>query len=348
MKNILILFLLLITQNVFSEDINRNENAKKYQLKFKVTSFEGNLDGIGFIEGETVKPLLVYDGIVSNEILYTGNSKIRFVKIPKNETEKNPKEIILDKIRQLEEKLKNISIKYNSLNDDLSKILDRINAEDRKPNSTEQIFVQDITSSINDLQSQMSTISSQIDFESQKIIEENRMQLKKDNLSKKESKFEEIKSKKSSYNEIASFEIQSKDESYIFVLNQTNTQLFLIPIKDSEDVFPFGTYQFLNFCKEKIELSQNDKKYVIPQKSSFLFNSQPNAGPDVNAKLRFFSEEISNFSLNINLMYDQNSRNLIFLIPSDSENSGFKFKVFHERKIQKTRKDIDGTKNLDG
>jgi hypothetical protein len=339
MKIILILFLLLITQNVFSEDINRNENAKKYQLKFKVTSFEGNLDGVGFIEGETVKPLLVYDGIVSNEILYTGDSKIRFVKIPKNATDKNPKEIIWDKIRQLEEKLKNISIKYNSLNDELSKLLDRINAADRKPNLTEQIFIQDSTNSINDLQGQVSTIANQIDLENQKIIEETKIQLKSDNVSNNSSsKVNEIKNKKSSYNEIASFEIQSKNESYIFVLHQTNTQLFLIPIKDSEDVFPFGTYQFLNFCKEKIELSQNDKKYVIPQKSSFLFNSQPNTGPDVHAKLRLFSEEISNFSLKINLMYDQNSRNLIFLIPSDSENSGFKFKVFHERKIQKTLK----------
>ncbi|NBX02376.1 hypothetical protein EBR11_07620, partial [bacterium] len=257
MFNRICLLFTLIFASAYAEN---KEKEVRFKANFKVLSFNPDIQDLGYLEEKELRFVNINQDIISSDFLYFGKPEIEFVKIITPKPPPSELELSVETRQNAEKKLEQISDQYNKLNLQLRKINESIGNQERQPNSSELLIINEINNSMQLLAEKISKAETELanahgnylrNLEKAPKIETNK---KKDNLKK-----ENIPPP---YEPLAKFTIPVSGGNYILIFNKTPNGVTISPLNDAPGVFPFGSYQFINLTGTTVELRFGSK--VIP------------------------------------------------------------------------------------
>jgi hypothetical protein len=309
----------------------QNADKPRVTIRFRALAFDEAIPSASYLEGEALRRLNIPNNAFTPEITYKGPNTLRFITIDEETLNPRPLSPEMAAAIQRLRRAQAVTLQASDEFAQITRLLDTLNLQSteraRKPSAGDQAQIEALNGRLRELSGILTAASKETEEANLLIL---RLEAAPRPAPKEEKK-KGGKVPKPTSTPTAEYTFQ-KDGSYLLLFSAGGNGHQILALDDSEGIFPYGAFQFINLTGKDVELRYPDRKVTLRSNARTVVKSPATDHQYALAEIHTKADDGYEVGHVYRSLQQPNVRSLVFLLPIPDEPHAIRSKTIEERR----------------
>ncbi len=300
-------------------------------IRFRALAFDDAIPGASYLEGETLRRLDIPNNAFTREINYKGAQTLRFITI--DEETLNPRPLSLDMTAAIQRLRRSQAVTLQASDEfaQITRLLNTLNLQTtesaRKSSAGDQVQLDALNARLRELSGILTAASKETE-------EANLLILRLESAPKeptKEAKKKGNKAPRPTSTPTSEYTFP-KDGNYLLLFSSGGNGHQILAMDDSEGVFPYGSFQFINLTGKDVELRYPERRIMLRANTRIVVKNPAADHQYTVAEIHTKGDDGYDLGHVYRSLQQPNVRSLVFLLPIPDEPHAIRSKTIEDRR----------------